>query len=268
MPSPFPGMDPYLESWIWADFHVTFITALRSQINQNLPKRYIANTELFVWREEPPTLERQVLAGPDTYVAERGTRTKTRSGTATTIEPPLTTILDRVEKKQRYLRVVDSQERRIVTVLEVVSPANKTTGKTGDAYRLKREEYIGSGINLVEIDFLRAGIRPPLGDPSPPIEDFYVLVNRASEKPKLGIWPISVRDRLPLIPLPLDGGVKDVVIDLRACLDRAYQEGRYEDQLDYTRPPLLPLREPDATWARELLAPRLKPTSKLRGKRP
>jgi len=261
MPSPFPGMDPYIESWIWADFHANFIGALRAQLNAKLPKRYIANTELFIWREDPTDQDRMSLAGPDAFLAERfETDRNAASAIAATLTPPVTTVHKRKESKHRYLRIVDSEERRIVTVIEVLSPANKTQSGNGETYRQKREEYIGSGLNLVEMDYLRAGIRPPLGDPAPPVADFYVLVNRASDRPRLGIWPISVRNELPPIPVPIDEGVPDLILDLRIAFNRVYDEGRYEDQLDYSIPPHVPLREPDAAWARDLLVQRTIPT--------
>lgn len=257
MPSPFPGMDPYIEGWIWGDFHLSFITALRAQLNANLPKRYVANTELYIWREDPADKDRMSIVGPDAYVADRfGSQSFEPVAGIATLTPPVTTVLTRRERKHRYLRVVDSQDRRVVTVIEVLSPANKTASSMGDAYRLKREEYIAGGLNLVEIDLLRAGVRPPLGDPSPPVTEYYALVNRAADRPRLGIWPFSVREGLPRVPVPIDDGVPDLVLDLRPALDRVYDEGRYGDQLDYSVSPPVPLREPDAAWARELLAQR------------
>jgi hypothetical protein len=261
MPSPFPGMDPYVESWIWGDFHLNFISALRAQLNSKLPKRYIANTELFSWREDPVDKDRMSIVGPDAFLAERVSgAAKSGESSVATLNPPVTTVLSRKETKHRYLRIVDSEERRIVTVIEVLSPANKTAAGTGETYRLKREEYIGGGLNLVEVDFLRAGVRPPLGDPAPPVADFYVLVNRAADRPRLGIWPISVRDSLPAIPVPVDERVDDVILDLRSSFDRVYDEGRYDEQLNYKLSPHVPLLEPDATWARELLAHQNIPT--------
>ena len=50
MPTPFPGMDPYIESWIWGSFHSNLITAIYDRLNPRLPKRFIASTELFVLR--------------------------------------------------------------------------------------------------------------------------------------------------------------------------------------------------------------------------
>src|SRR5258708_5337329 len=262
MPSPFPGMDPYVEGWIWGDFHLSFITALRAQLNAKLPKRYIANTELYIWREDPSDKDRlSVVGGPDAFLADRFESQEAPTPAAVaSLPPPVTTVHKRKETKHRYVRIVDSEERRIVTVIEVLSPANKTASSTGDAYRLKREEYIAGGLNLVEIDFLRGGIRPPLGDPAPPVADYYVLVNRAPDRPRFGIWPISIRDELPPVPVPIDEGIPDLVLELRPAFDRVYEEGRYADQLNYSFPPPLPLREPAATWARELLAQRTLPT--------
>ncbi len=141
-----------------------------------------------------------------------------------------------------------------MTVIEILSPGNKTAGDEGNMYRLKREEYLANNISFVEIDLLRYGFRPPLGDPIPPISDYYVMVHRGWEKDRLGIWPLSIRDTLPPIPVPLDPDVADVVLDLRVCIDQVYDGGRYAEQLDYSKPPARPLREPDATWAHELLS--------------
>jgi Protein of unknown function (DUF4058) len=252
MPSPFPGMDPYIESWIWPDFHAAMISALRDQLNPLLPKRFIASSDLYVWREELSEEERRVLGGPDVQVVGKG---PSSSGAAlATIPAPFTTLMrGGLERKQRYLRVIDHKERRIVTVIEILSPSNKTAHRTGEAYRFKREEYFTSGINLVEIDLLRMGIRPPLGDPPPPVNDYYVMVFRHWQQSQLSVWPFSMRDPLPPVPVPLDPDDREVVLNLRACLDRAYDFGRYPEQLDYTQPLKPPLREPDATWAHELL---------------
>ena len=252
MPSPFPGMDPYIESWIWPSFHANVIVAVQDQLNPRLPRRYIASTEIFVWRVDTSEEERLLLGGPDVHVSDLIPAT---SGPAVaTVAAPLTTVLPGVVRKQRFVKITDPEERRVVTVIEILSPTNKVRGDDGRAYQLKREEYIGNGISLVEVDLLRAGQRPPLGDPSPPLTDYYVLVQRGWEPGRFGIWPISVRDLLPPIPVPLDPDVPYVTMDLRCCFDNVLDFGRYGEQLNYTRLPKPPLREPDATWARELLA--------------
>jgi Protein of unknown function (DUF4058) len=246
-------MDPYLEGWIWGSFHPNLITAISERLNPQLPKRYIASTELYIWRVDDS--ERLLLGGPHVFVSDR--KPTPVEASVATIAAPINTVLPGVVRKQRYVKVVDPEARRVVTVIEILSPSNKTVGDNGQAYRLKREEYIASGISLVEIDLLRSGIRPPLGDPAPPISDYYMLVHRGWEDSRMGIWPISVRDALPLVPIPLDPDVPEVMLDLRACIDHVYEFGRYAEQIEYARLPKPPLHEPDATWAGELLSHRV-----------
>jgi hypothetical protein len=163
------------------------------------------------------------------------------------------------QRTHRYLQIVDSADNRVVTVIEILSPSNKTTGADGENYRAKRLQYLAGRVNLVEIDLLRAGERAPLGEPPPPASDYYVLVSRAEMFPEAELWPFSVRDALPRVPVPLDTQAREATLDLRACIDRVYDEGRYHHSIDYTRPLTPPLTEPDAAWARELLANRARP---------
>jgi Protein of unknown function (DUF4058) len=260
MPSPFPGMDPYIEDpFFWSDFHGSMMGIMREALNAILPRRYTASMERHVWVQEHNGEEVTLLGSPDVQVADR-----TGGGTSTTataalaeIAAPVTTVLPLTRSQgNRFLRILDRHRRRIVTVIELLSPANKTTTGYGVAYRQKRWDYLASDVSLVEIDLLRAGERPPIQSPPPAPSDYYVLVCTAAGLPQAGFWPLSVRDLLPPVPVPLDPGERHVLLDLRACLDRAYDGGRYADEIDYRGPPNPPLREPDATWARELLAAR------------
>ena len=257
VPSPFPGMDPYIESWIWGDFHARLIPAIYDQLSPRLPDRYVASTELFVWRVDESAQERTLTGGPEIFMSESGRST---SATAAAVAAaPINSVLPGVVRKQKHIKVIDRLGRRVVTVIECLSPSNKAGSGDGQAYRLKREEYVSSGLNLVEIDLLRNGIRPPLGNPAPPIVDYYVLVNRGDNAGAFGIWPFSVREAFPSVCVPLDPDVADVTIDLKACFDHVYDIGRYAVQFDYALPPSIPLREPDAAWARELLGSRAAP---------
>ncbi len=253
MPSPFPGMDPYLESpSIWSDFHLTLIISIRAELNRRLPPHYTASADRYVWIREPENGGRTIVGKPDVYIAEE--RPRPAATNTQTVTAPMQVVLPGVrEKGSPYLKIVDRRARRLVTVVEMLSPSNKIPGKDHEAYLMKREEYLATRVNLVELDLLRNGERPPLGT-SPPTTDYYVLVCRASELPSAGVWPFSVRDPLPTIPIPLDPEDPDVMLSLRPCLDRAYDESAYERQIDYTVPAEPPLREPDATWARQLLA--------------
>src|SRR6266511_434838 len=132
------------------------------QLNPRLPKRYIASTELYVWRFDNSEEERLLLGGPDVHVAD--VKPAPVGPAVATVGAPVITVLPGVVRKQRYIKITDPEERRVVAVIEVLSPSNKTKGEDGQAYRLKREEYIANGISLVEIDLLRSGLRPPLGN--------------------------------------------------------------------------------------------------------
>ena len=172
---------------------------------------------------------------------------------------PVTAVLPAVRHEgNRYLRVIDVKSRRVVTVIELLSPSNKELGKDHDHYLAKREEFLGSRTNLVEIDLLRADPRLPMGEPAPSAAHYYAVVFRAIDFPQAAIWPFNVRDPLPTIPIPLDPCHEPVPLNLKTCVDRAYDEACYDREVNYNEPPTPPLAEPDATWARELLAARAK----------
>jgi hypothetical protein len=257
MPSPFPGMDPYLEEpSLWPDLHLGMIAAMRAALNAQVPEGYAVYADRYVWLHEPDGDTRVRLGKPDVYLSERTEAVPGSRAEATLVVP--TVVMLPVVRRQgnRYLRIIDRHSRRVVTVVELLSPTNKDPGEDRDAYLAKRNEYLATGTNLVEIDLLRAGGRLPLGEPPPPPADYYVLVCRAAELPRAGVWPFSVRDPLPTIPVPLNPEDAPVLLSLQPCLDRAYDEAAYSRELDYAVPPDPPLREPDATWARELLAHR------------
>jgi hypothetical protein len=251
-------MDPYIEdAFFWADFHGSMMVAFRAALNAVLPERYTASIERNVWVQEVESEETTLVGVPDVQVADRqdgatggGQATATRA-----VAAPVTIALPLVRRQAgRFLRITDRHQRRIVTVVELLSPANKTAASYGIAYRQKRADYVAGGINLVEIDLLRAGTRPVLGDPALPPSDYYTMVCSAATFPQAGYWPLSVRDALPLLPIPLGPEDESSSLDVRACMDQVYDAGRYNREIDYSQPAVPPLRDPDAAWARQLLA--------------
>jgi hypothetical protein len=256
MPSPFPGMDPYLESpETWPDFHGTFLMSIRAALNQSLPSPYVARWDRYVWIDEPETEQARPLGRPDVYVADRLGQEE-GTGLKTALAAPATVTLPAVDPKGKpFLKIIDTRGHRVVSVIELLSPANKAAGRDRDAYLAKREEYFRAGTNVVEMDLLRSGLRAPM-EPQPAPADYYILVSPAADYPKAGVWPLTVRDPLPPVPIPLKPQDPPVMLDLRPCLDRTYDEARFQDEIDYDEPPTPPLGEPDAAWARELLAQR------------
>jgi hypothetical protein len=258
MPSPFPGMDPYIEdSFFWSDFHASMMGAFRGALNAALPDRYTASIERNVWVQETVSRDTTLVGVPDVQVADQAPGTVASGGSATTsaaVTAPQTVTFSLVRRPvSGHLRILDRRRRQVVTVIELLSPANKTTTGYGIIYRQKRLDVLAGGVNLVEIDLLRAGTRPPVQEPPLTPSDYCILVCPAASFPQAGYWPLSVRDALPIVPIPLAPEEVPSSLNLRDCLDQVYEAGRYERELDYSEVPTPPLREPDDSWARQLL---------------
>ena len=143
----------------------------------------------------------------------------------------------------------DRAGEELVTVVELLSPANKS-GDDRAQYLGKRRQVLRSRTHFVELDFLRGGPRLPVG--GLPACDYYALVSRAEERPRVGIWAWGLRDRMPVVPIPLRAGDPDVRLDLKAALDRIYDEQRYARSA-YAHPPEPRLAPDDAAWAAQFV---------------
>jgi Protein of unknown function (DUF4058) len=262
MPSPFPGMDPYLEGYLWPDVHATMIHGIRAVIAGQLPDGYVARIDQYVWVQDVDEEEKWLRGKSDAFVIETEDNHSKTAAKAAIAEPTVIVTFPASKKVgNRVIKIIDQKDRRVVTVIELLSPANKTTGEDRTFYLDKRKEYLATGTNLVEIDLLRDGDRLPMGRPKPRSADYYIVVSRAVEFPQVRIWALTVREPLPTIPIPLKEEDSDVAISLQTCLDGAYDEARYEKEIDYTQPPEPQLRKSDAEWAAELLK---KPTKKTK----
>ncbi len=254
MPSPFPGMDPYLEdSFLWPDFHFGMNAALREYLNRHLPPDFVAVADRYIWIHEPDAAERMQRVKADVHLAERLVKRGETANTALKAAPIQTILPAVVHEGNRFIRIMDRHHRKVITVIELLSPANKSPGPDREAYLLKRNEFVAAKANVIEIDLLRDGERMPLGEPTPTIQDYYVMVMRSIEFPTLGIWPFSVRDPLPEIPVPLRAGDAELMLPLKECFDHAFEAGRCLSEIDYTEPPVPPLLPDDADWSRSVL---------------
>lgn len=255
MPSPFPGMDPYLENpAIWPSLHQRLITYSADVLQPVLKPRYHANIgeRLYV-----VPVERSIY--PDVSVIQRG-GLPVPAGAASVLvaDTPTVLYLTPEEIREPFIEILDlTHGGQVVTVIEVLSPANKTPGEGLTLYRQKQKEIIYSSTHLVEIDLLRAGVPTALVplDLLEPLQPWHYLVNirRAPRRGKAEVYAVSLRQRLPRIIIPLTAPDPDAVLDLQAVFERAYENGAYADRIDYSQPPTPPLSPEDATWAATLL---------------
>lgn len=247
MPTPFPGMDPYLEDPIeWSDLHFRLIGAISRQLTAQVAPHFYVRVEQRVSIVGPDDDERRVII-PDVYLAQTGVQSPPTAGTAQIAPPTLISVLDEIELREHFIEIYDARNRSVVTTLEVLSPVNKLAGAKRAAFLAKRRAVMASPAHWIEIDLLRAGERPPeVAGKS----DYYALLKRGGQPGPYEVWYANLRDPLPTIAVPLRDPFADVPLDLQAAFTTAYAEARYDDQLQYeSSPPPPPLRPADASWA-------------------
>lgn len=261
MPSPFPGMDPYLEQpALWPGVHQGLITYMQAVLNTILPPYYVADIGERLYVVQP---ERSMY--PDVVVIEHppvsppAAQEATSTLIAAVSDPPWILTLHPVEMREVFIEILAiGDESRVVTVIEVLSPSNKTAGTPGrDLYLTKQKELLESQTHLIELDFLHYGEHTV----APPRErllahgtwDYLVSLHRGGQGYRYEVWAVTLRQRLPRIRVPLADAHPDVVLDLQVVFDRCYDAAAYARRLDYRRDPSISLRQDDAAWAATLL---------------
>lgn len=256
MPSPFPGMDPYIEdAEIWSDFHNNLASEIQGQLNPLIRPRYIARLIPRV-TYEVVEIARPRGVRPDVGIWARSTLPRIVRESASVITPAPVTSSVELEFPLELVNVeihrTDTLE--LVTAIEILSPVNKKPGHEAfEEYLRKRRELLRSAAHLIEIDLLRVGSRPPLQEPVPPAP-YYIVLSRANHRPEVAVWPLQFQDRLPTLPVPLDVKDPDVALDLGTALSAVYERGGYADLIDYHHTPPLPaLSASDMLWLEERL---------------
>ncbi len=252
MPSPFPGMDPYLEHpSLWPNLHDSLIIALRDALQAELRPRYWVAVEEWVY-----VAETTLRAGrPDMAVAEADSfppPARTGGGTAT-LPRTVDVVLPVPETvRETYLEIREPTGRReVITVVEVLSPTNKRYDR--EAYLAKRTRVLGTRASLVELYQLRAGARMPAESWSADL-DYGILVARGRDRPRGELIGFSVRDPVPAFPVPLRESEEEPQLSLGELLAQVYDRGAFDLVIDYAGPPDPPLTGADALWADDLLS--------------
>ena len=203
MPSPFPGMDPYLEGDLWQDVHERLANQISLDLMPRLAPRYVALLA-----------KRYAVDGSIPQVS---------------------------------VEIRDVAQRRLVTVIEILSPANKI-GDGGREYNDWRLDLLQTQVHLLEIDLLRGGARIALNSPSPPAA-YYVYLSRVDRRPFTLVWAVRLQDRLPTVPVPLLPPDPDAPLNLQAALDTCYNIVGYDRLLDYSAlPPAPEMSADDRAW--------------------
>jgi hypothetical protein len=214
-------MDPYLEDdKLWPEFHHALVAGLYQALLPNLVDRYRARV------------------GQRHYVVEQA----------------LFTSIIRDEHHEEFIEVRQRSDGRLVTLLDVVSPANKTLSAARSAYLTKRQEAKNCGASLVEIDLVLQG-QPTLeySREGLPDWDYAVTVTRCTQPERFEIYTATLQKKLPRFRLPLAPDDRDSVLDLQTVFTRCYDQGAFGGKIDYDRDPVTTLADDDRKWLRDWL---------------
>ncbi len=251
MPSPFPGMDPFLEG-LWTTLHFTLSAEIVRQLAPKLRPRYLVlPAERFVM-EMPESVA--ITTGdvyPDVAVSEHHTWPLTREKTDIAAAPlELATIIPS-SVPHVTIEIRDAAHRQLVTAIEILSPTNKR-GDGYAEYLAKRRRILLSSAHVLEIDLLRRGHRVPMQEPLPAMP-YFVFLSRSEKRPLTDIWPIALNQPLPVVPVPLLPDDADVPLDLQQTFTETYDLLGYDLAIDYSQSPEIPFQGETATWLEEHL---------------
>lgn len=251
MPSPFPGMNPYLEQdTVWHDFHESVMPVVRETLAAQVRPHYIVKIDEHIYIHELSAESRLFLGRADVGVARSTGEPRGGVALAAPQGPARVRLPDVDIERISFLEIRDRESGRVITVLELLSPTNQQAGPDRDQYVGKRAHLLHSAVHFIEIDLLRGAPRMPMKD-LPPC-DYYVMVSRYEQRPDADLWPVGLRERLPVVPVPLERPHPDARLDLQQVLDRVYDAAGYEDYI-YRGTPQPALRPEDEPWARQLL---------------
>jgi hypothetical protein len=196
MPSPFPGMDPYLEDdAVWPLFQHQLVMCLYQVLLPDLVDRYRARVNQRHYNAQG-------------------------------------------EHCEEYIKIIRRSDEQLVTLLDLVSPSNKTTTAGREAFLSTRQQAKVAGANVVEIDLVLQG-QPMLeySREGLPTWDYAVTVTRASHPERYEIYTATLQKRLPRFRVPLVATDRDLVLDLQTVFGRCYDRVDFGARINYRDAP-------------------------------
>lgn len=251
MPTPFPGMDPYLEQrGVWNQVHSDLIVDIRRFLTPRLRPKYHVGIEQRTYLALLPPGE-DLVGIPDALVVASGAGMTMIAPAQSAVAPEIGILPQPEELRERYLEIRALETQQVVTVIELLSPGNKLSREGRAEYERKRLDVLSSRTNLVEIDLIRAG--QPFPMQAPRQSDYRIVVSRSRQRPRADLYLFDLPQPIPDIPIPLQRGETEPVLPLNELLHRLYDEGGYDLIIDYSRPVEPSLRDANADWAHDLL---------------
>jgi hypothetical protein len=254
MKSPFIGMNPWLEGYLWPDVHNRLAIIISELLAPVIAPKYVARVEIYTANDDNPSSEIGIMY-PDIEILQRidsVSEPQTTYG-ENTITLPNTIVPFTVAIPVRIpvIEIRDVAKNKLITAIEILSPVNKR-GSGLTQYRKKMSELHRSQVHLLEIDLLRRGTRPFL-HPKIQASHYQMMLLRAGVF-NADIWTIDVKDPLPTLPIPLRHPDPDVSLNLGKALETIFERGLYYLSVDYNEPPPPPIfDEKDSLWIKTQL---------------
>ena len=253
MPSPFPGMDPYLEApELWAELHNRLIVAIADDLSPKLRPKYRVAIEQRIYLS---TDDRQLVGIPDVTITGRS---ESLGNNVSVLEAPSTSPVSisltlPEEVRETYLEIRNVVNGQVVTVIEILSPKNKRNGEGRIAYERKRNQVLASMTHFIEIDLLRKGNHFPLGQLAIATQ-YYVLVARGDRRPHGDLYAFPLQASLPSFSMPLSDAKMEPVIELQNIFNGVYDRAGFDMVINYQEPPLVKLEPTEKEWIEQVLA--------------
>ncbi|MBV7330938.1 DUF4058 family protein [Chloroflexi bacterium TSY] len=256
MPTPFPGMDPYLERrQRWNAVHTRLIVAIADELGPKVRPKYRVDIELrtyiaFLTSDSPVGVPDVLVMSSPSQTTEQMSGALVTARAVSTPAPEFIELPMPTELIERYLVVREVATEEVITVIEILLLANKLTSEGREEYLRKRTTILTSQTNLLEIDLLRAG------DPIPPFQvdegGYRILVSAAIERPMARVFRFGIRNQIPDVSVPIRPGDDEPILSLNPILHQVYERGSYDLAIDYDMPAEPPLSSDDAEWFRSI----------------
>ena len=243
MKSPFPGMNPWLEGYLWPDVHNGLADIIVELIAPKIAPKYVARIDVYAVDDTAPDSEIGIMY-PDVGVLQRlniVSEPAVAYGEEILTQPSvIVSIPLSIPVRVYVVEIKDRASNKLITAIEILSPVNKREPGLKD-YQKKRLNLHRKGVHLVEIDLLRRGTRPFTHN-SIPKSHYLISLLRAGTS-QTEVWAINVQNKLPTLPIPLHPDDADVILDLGKALNILFERRLYHLSTDYTTPPPPPAFE-------------------------
>lgn len=250
MVSPFPGMDPWLEGYLWSDVHQDLSSAIKSLLAPLIAPKYVARLALATIMDESPESEIGIMY-PDVEIfrSNNVAEPAVMYGNVELTEPTYVVPFKLpIAVRTSIVEIRDAGNNKLITAIEILSPVNKRQPNLAD-YREKITDLHRNGIHILEIDLLRRGTRPFAY--SKTASHYQMTLLRAKTR-NADIWSVNIQDKLPIVPIPLCTPDPDVFLDLGKAMDIIFERSLYHLSINYSKQPPL-FSEQDWAWIQQII---------------